>query len=169
MSKFTKLTAALALVLGCSLASAAVEVRFVEPDKYSDVSDFAGVRDRDLVLKDIQAHFRELGDKQLPGKDLLIEVTDIDLAGQVEPFGRRMDMLRVLRSSGRPAIELRYVLSEGGKELRQGKARLSDLGYLDRMNRYSSGDLIRYEKRMMDDWFRQEFGSEERRLGRAGN
>eukprot|EP01137_Pigoraptor_chileana_P019038 Opistho-2@79491 len=91
MKKTTELMAALALALSAGIAAAAVEVRFVEPEKYSDAGDFAGYRDREQTLKDIQAHFRELGDKLLPGKDLLIEVTDVDLAGSVEPVGRRME------------------------------------------------------------------------------
>jgi len=157
MKKTTELMAALALALSAGIAAAAVEVRFVEPEKYSDAGDFAGYRDREQTLKDIQAHFRELGDKLLPGKDLLIEVTDVDLAGSVEPVGRRMEMLRILRSTGRPAMELRYVLREGGKEIGSGTARLSDMSYLESSNRYSSSDPIRYEKKMMDAWFRSEF------------
>lgn len=167
--KTPRLLAALALTLTATWASAAVEVRFVEPDKYSDIGDFAGYRDREEVLKEIQAHFRVLGDKLLPGKDLLIEVTDIDLAGNVEPVGRRMEMLRIMRSTGRPAMELRYTLSEGGKEIRQGKARMSDLNYLDSSNRYSSSDPIRYEKKMMDDWFRKEFAADGLKPGRDGD
>lgn len=146
-----------ALALAAGAASAAVEVRFIEPDNYVDVR--SNSRDREQVLGALDAHLRQLGDKQLPGKDLLIEVTDIDLAGEVEPRGRLMQEVRVLRNITRPAMSLRYVVSEGGRELRRGEARLSDLGYLDRANRYFESDSIRYEKRMLDDWFKVEFAA----------
>ena len=136
MKKTTKLMAALALALSAGIAAAAVEVRFVEPEKYSDAGDFAGYRDREQTLKGIQAHFRELGDKLLPGKDPHRSPRSADPC---------------------PAMELRYVLREGGKEIGSGTARLSDMSYLESSNRYSSSDPIRYEKKMMDAWFRSEF------------
>ena len=156
MSSFLlKLGVLSALTVAVGSACATVEVRFIEPEKFADLREVG--RDRDHVLKGLSDHLHTLGDKQLPGKNLLIEVTDIDLAGEVEPYGRRMQQVRVLRSVTRPAITLHYVLSEGGRELRRGDARLSDLAYLDRFNRYFEGDDIRYEKRMLDDWFKQEF------------
>lgn len=157
----SKLLLGLGLALAANLASAAVEVRFIEPDKFSDVdnSTTTGGRRRDDVLKDIQEHLRELGDRYLPGKDLLIEVTDVDLAGIIRPLGPRMEMFRVLGAIGRPAIKLNYTLSEGGHELRKGVGALSDLDYQSGFNRYSSNDPLRYEKRMMDKWFENEFGA----------
>ncbi|RQO61958.1 DUF3016 domain-containing protein [Paucibacter sp. KBW04] len=148
----------LALLLGAAAAQASVEVRFVNPEKFSDAN--RSVVDRDRVLQALQAHLRELGDQQLPGKDLLIEVTDVDLAGELEPHGRTMEMYRVLRPVTRPAIDLRFVLSEQGKELRKGQAQLSDLSYMDRFNRYDSNDSLRFEKRMLDEWFAKEFAAE---------
>ena len=164
--KILPIGAATALAFAATVSCAGVEVRFVEPDKYADVRDFAGYRDQQRVLDEIQAHFQALGDRQLaPGRDLLIEITDIDLAGQVEPIGRRMEMLRVMRSVGGPSMQLRYILRDAsGKELSKGETRLSDLGYMEGLNRYPSGDPLRYEKRMMDKWFNAEFAAEERKV-----
>lgn len=156
------IAAALALAIAScwgNAASAAVAIRFITPDQFSDVRDSGFARAE--TLTGIEEHLLKLAGAQFatagPGKDLLIEVTDIDRAGELEPWGRDMREVRVLRTVGRPAITLRYVVSEGGHELRRGEARLSDLSYLDRWNRYPSGDPIRFEKRMLDDWFRREF------------
>lgn len=153
---------ALALTgLWVGAASAAVEVKFIAPENFSDVRDSGFSRSQTLAC--IEAHLQTLAASQFgaaaPGKDLLIEVTDIDRAGELEPWGRDMREIRVLRTVGRPAINLRYVVSEGGREVRRGEAKLSDLSYLDRLNRYSSGDPIRFEKRMLDDWFSKEFAA----------
>lgn len=154
------------LALSAGPASAAVEVRFVGVEKYSDVGEFEHLRSRDEALHAIKAHLTALGDKYLPGKEFVVEVTDVDLAGAVEPVGRRMEMLRVLRSTGRPAMELRYVLRESGREVRSGQARLSDLAYQHGFNRYSESDPMRYEKRMIDEWFGAEFLPAGQRVGR---
>jgi len=145
-------------LLFASLAHAHVEVRFLESQKFSDVG--RSTVDRERVLQDVQTHLRALGDRLLPGRDLVIEVSDVNLAGELEPHGRSMEMLRVMRNVTIPSMELRYTLSEGGKELRSAKVRLQDMGYLDSFNRVDGNDSLRYEKKMMDDWFAKEFAAE---------
>lgn len=153
--KLTLLGAMVWVATTATAATAAVEVRFIAPEKFIDTRDAGS--NREQLLKDLQAHLQTLGEQKLPGKDLLIEITDIDRAGEVEPTGRLMKDIRIMRSVTRPAINLRYVVSEGGRELRRGESRLSDLSYLERANRYASGDSLRYEKRMLDEWFKTEF------------
>ena len=139
-------------------AHAEVTVRFIEAEKFVDAQDFSR-HNRDDVLLALQTHLEALAPR-LAGKNLSIEVTQLDLAGTVEPYGRWMEMLRVLRPITSPSIELRYVLSEGGKTLRSGQAALRDFNYLSSQNRYPSGDPIRYERRMLDLWFAEEFRAE---------
>ena len=156
--KVLKLITVLTLCLSGAWAGAAVDVHFVDPAKFSDIRD-QNFRRQDDALEAIQAHFQQLGDKQFPGKDLKIEITDVDLAGRIEPRRRSPDMIRILRDTGDgPMISLRYVLSENGVEVRHGEASLRDMNYLGGFNSYSSSDPLRYEKKMIDDWFRKEFG-----------
>jgi len=159
MSKLLR-TAGLVLALSASasLALADVEVRFIEPEKFSDASADFSRRERAPVLDGIKAHLEKLG-AQLPGKNLKFEISNIDLAGDWEPVGPRMEMIRVLRGVSSPAIELSYVLSEKGKALQSGKIRLHDMAYMSSFNRYPDSDPIRYERRMIDNWFREEFKS----------
>ena len=163
MNKQRIVKAVVLLIAGLwvTAASATVEIKFITPEEFSDVRD-SGFGHSE-TLKGIEAHLQALAAAQFgaaaPGKNLLIEVIDIDRAGQLEPWGREMQEIRVLRTVGSPSIKLRYAVSEGGREVRRGEARLVDLSYLDRLNRYSSGDPIRYEKRMLDDWFGKEFAA----------
>lgn len=148
---------ALTLSLISVWATAAVEVSFVKPEQFIDIRD-ANFRRQDDYLEGLQQHFQKVGEKMLPGKDLKIEITDVDLAGRVEPRRHGMDMIRILRDmADGPMIQLRYVLSENGVEIRRGEARLWDAAYLTGFNAYSDGDPLRYEKRMIDNWFKQEF------------
>ena len=51
-------------------------------------------------------------------------------------------------------IALRYRVESLGKVLASGEARVDDKSYLDHFNRYSANESLRYEKRMLDDWFK---------------
>lgn len=149
---------ALGLLALSAAVQADVTVKFVEPEKFSDIKDNSGFRDTD-VLKDIEAHIIEQAQKALPGRDVRIEVTDVNLAGEVEPFWRNAQWIRVMRSVTLPSIDLKYEVLEGGKVVRQGEARLRDMNYQDGFQGYFSSDALRYEKRMIDRWFKQEFGT----------
>ena len=149
---------ALGLLALTAAARADVQVKFVEPEKFSDIKDNNGFRQMD-VLKDIEAHLVEQAGKYLPGRDVRINVTDVNLAGEVEPFGRRMDWLRVMRTVTLPSIAMTYEVLEAGKVVRQGEVNLRDMNYQDGFNSYSSSDTLRYEKRMIDRWFKNEFSA----------
>ncbi|MGN6831357.1 DUF3016 domain-containing protein [Paucibacter sp. M5-1] len=150
----------LGLLMGLGLsAQAAVEVKFVEPEKFQDASE--SIIDRERTLEMLETHLRSLAEKNLPASQkLLIEVLDLNLAGQLEPRGATMDRIRVLRSVTWPSIELRYVLSDDQATLREGKVSLSDMNYMWGLNRYTSGEPLRYEKRMLDEWFAGEFATD---------
>lgn len=140
------------LALGAGAASAGVTVNYVESDKFADLP-FAPW-ERKEVLDDLAAYFAELG-KSLPaGQELTVDVTEIDLAGREYPNTRGPRDLRVLQGGADwPIMELRYSLSANGQVLTSGNARLSDMNYLGRINRLTDGDRLRYEKRMIEEWF----------------
>lgn len=145
----------LALVAGS--ASAAVTVTYVAPDKFADLPFTPW--EREDVLKELTGHFTKLGESLPPGQDLRIEVTDVDLAGHVTPGARMGRDLRIL--SGRadwPRITLRYAVEQNGQVLKSGEAQLSDMSYLDHINRYFDGEPLRYEKQMIDEWFEKTIG-----------
>lgn len=151
-----RLIALAVMALASAATYADVQVNFVHPEKFSDIKDSSGFRDQE-VLKDIKAHLVEQFEKRLPGRDVRVDVSDVDLAGEVEPFMWRGQWMRVMRTVTSPAIELSYEVSEGGKVVQQGKTRLRDMNYQDGFNVYYSGDSLRYEKRMLDRWMQHEF------------
>jgi len=150
------------LLLGGSAALAqagVVEVRFVDPDHYRDVRDAHFVRAD--IEQPLTAHLQALADKLLdPQQKLEIEVTDLDLAGEIEPVGPHLEQLRVMRSHTWPRITLRYTLRSGdGTALRSAELHLSDMNYMENARLGSAGDPLRYEKQMLTDWFGREFGT----------
>lgn len=157
ISRATRTWVAALALLASSSAWAGVHVNFSKPDNYSDMP-FSS-RDREQILAGLAEHFQLLGKGLRPGQDLKIEVTDVDLAGREDPMRRGAMEVRVM--DGRadwPRMRLRYQLEQNGKVIASGNAALSDMSYLQRINRYSSNDALRYEKKMIDEWFEDTFG-----------
>lgn len=144
--------AGLFLLAGAS-ASAGVSVTFSHPENYADLP-FAPW-ERDQVLRDLTEHFTRLAATLPPGQELKVEILDVDLAGRIRHDFRGAHEIRVLRGQADwPHIHLRYTLTQAGQVLGTGEEHLSNMMYLDRINRYVSGDPLRYEKQMIDDWFK---------------
>ena len=114
----------------------------------------------------IQQHLERLGERYLkPGQDLTIEVIDIDLAGRFELWRINARDLRIMREVTWPGIEVRYTLEQNGVVVESGEEAVTDLNYLMRAGiAYSSGSL-RYEKAMLEEWFRTRFVERQPVLG----
>jgi hypothetical protein len=139
------------LALAAGAASAEVTVVFVEPARFSDLPIKPWHRQE--VLKDLNDHFTRLGAELPPGQDLHIRVKDVDLVGILYP-SRGLEEYRVVRHRGDwPRITLEYSLESSGQVLRSGEKQLRDMTFMRHVSRYTDGDSLRYEKRMIDDWF----------------
>ncbi len=154
MRGLTRTLPAAALALLASAAWADVSVSYVKPDDYTDVPRNAV--DRERVLKDFSDYFATLNPKLPAGQTLKIEVLDIDLAGRMWPRRHGGEDIRVLNGGADwPRMHLRYTLEQDGQTLRSGDEQLSNMNYLQGVSRYSDSDTLRYEKPMLDDWFKR--------------
>ena len=153
MIRKISITAALAGILLVPASSlAGVNVRFISPERYSD----AGAGDGTLAA--LRTHLQRLGERFLaPGQTLTVDILDVDLAGQYEPWRRNLADVRILRDVTPPRIKLRYVLTERGKRSRSGEDNLTDINYQMNPSARSSSDRLVYEKALLDDWFRRNF------------
>jgi hypothetical protein len=144
------------VLLSAGGASAGVAVTFAHPEHYQDLP-FAPT-DRAAVLKELGEHFALLGKELAPGQDLQVEVMDLDMAGRIHPNFRGRQDIRILSGGADwPHMVLRYRLASNGRAIASGEDQLSDMNYLAHINRYADGDTLRYEKRMIDDWFKKKF------------
>jgi hypothetical protein len=139
-----------------SAAFAGATVSYVDAKNFTDVP--RNERDREIVERDITAHFDKLSSKLGKNETLKVEVLDIDLAGREEPrIGHTFDLRIVRGQADWPMMKFKYVLERDGKSVASGEARVADLNYTMGFNRYSSSEPLRYEKRMLDVWFRETF------------
>ena len=152
------------LALAAGVASAGVTVNYIQPERFSDLPFAPWERER--VLEELTEHFISLGEKLPPGQNLRIDVQDVDMAGRIHP-GRSGRELRIIRNGAEwPRIDLHYTIENNGQVVRSGDAQLRDMGFMDRIKRYSDGDTISYERRMIDDWFNETIVPRERNARR---
>jgi hypothetical protein len=136
---------------------AAVTVSYGDPDRFTD----AGDRNNDPrdIMRTLERHLKELGDRYLPPQsNLKIEVLDLDRAGRP-----RMNLPTEIRivtgKADMPCIELNYTLEVDNKVAQSRRERVCDPDFLRPMDssRYSEHDPLVYEKRMLEQWFRERF------------
>ena len=153
MRTLSLIVPALLCLAGAAHAQGVVDVTYSPANgRFADAGD--ATRDIERTEAQLTAHLQSLGKRLPAGSKLSLTVTEIDLAG--EPYRARPDQPRVLTGrTDRPLITLRFAMTQADGKVDQGEARLTDLNYLDRPGN-SSGALV-YEKRLLDDWFKQRF------------
>jgi hypothetical protein len=133
-----------------------VTVTFLHPEKFTDASLDGDGRMRSIepVLAEFRAYLETLGTKDLkPDQSIAIEVTDIDLAGRCEPWGRIGYDVRIMRDVDPPRMKLNYKLMEGNQTLAEGQQTLADVNYLDDAPARLQQEPLRYDKAMLRAWF----------------
>ena len=153
----TMLVAALLAALPAGAAEA--DVTFVQPGKFADARRDARGNGREEILDSLKAHLVERASQWLPaGEKLEVRITDIDMAGDFEPWTGHRDDIRVFREIDLPRVSLAFrLLAADGSVRKEGERRLLDPAYLSGGNVRSSDDPLRFEKTLLDRWLMREF------------
>ncbi|MFT3779883.1 MAG: DUF3016 domain-containing protein [Ottowia sp.] len=169
-SRLILCTLALPWLAACASAPTAapegaspVTVAFIAPDKFTDLGSSRPPMQtsRDAYLAELRKFIVQDTARRLPpGQRLDIEVTDVDMAGDFEPWRMRSEDVRVVRDIYPPRIDLRFRRTDGdGAVLQQGERKLRDPAYLmTAANRYADNDPLRHEKALLETWMQKEFG-----------
>lgn len=159
-----------AVTLGFSnqvLAQAKVEIEWDKPEKFRDVrpSNQSRKRFRESTFEDINKYMNELSLVLPNNQKLLMKVSDLDLAGQVWPashlgLGYGGSDVRIVKNIDIPRINFSYkLLNESGEVVQQAEVNLKDMSFLDRSHHLFKSESLRYEKSMLQRWFKQEFAA----------
>lgn len=138
-----------------------VEVSMVKPEDFTDAADGPRGSDsgRDANLEDLSRFLVDRAQNRVAGdQKLTIMITDVDLAGEVEPWRTStMSDVRFVKSIYPPRIDLTFKLTDAsGAVIKEGKRELRDLGFDMRITP-NRDDPRRYEKELLSDWLRSEF------------
>lgn len=145
---------ALCLVMAAGQA-ADVKVEWQDVSKFSDVrpSNETSAEFHQRLVKEFDEIFASLA-KRLPDNyQLIINVKDIDLAGDLRPFYRAsLHDIRVMREIYWPRMSFDYELKDAqGQSLVKDSVALSDMAYLNRIN-FAHHSEFKYEEQMLRDW-----------------
>lgn len=158
---FLGILSALALSAAETRTIARAEVLFFEPQKFTDVKDsYMGDSERTTYLAQIRDHLLEQAKYYVPeGHKLAVTFTDIDMAGDFEPWrGPRWDDVRIVKDIYPPRMTLTFRLTDAeGKVVKEGKRELRDLAFMMKISMSFRDDSVRHEKALLDDWLRAEF------------
>lgn len=143
--------------------SSPVSVSWTDPAQFTELR-FSGNRweaQRGTWVTDLARYLQTQAAKKLaPGQTMQVTITDIARAGRYEPTASiRMNDIRIVKDIYPPRMTLNFkVLSSDGAVVTEGERKLVDHSFLLNTS-VTNTDLLRYEKRMIDDWLRNEFKS----------
>lgn len=168
LSALLALAAAVGVSAADSKAASRVEVNFVDPDKFSDAADAQRGSDfgRDSNLQELREYIQRRANAQLPeGQRLTVTITDVDLAGEIEPWrSPRMGDARLVKDIYPPRIALDFRLVDAsGAVVKEGSRKLTDLTFMMNLHGVNRSDPRIYEKELLDTWIRREFGKNQKK------
>ena len=142
-----------------------VQVQFDHPENFTDLKDsyMATDKGRESYMEMFKDYLQQNASKRLPeGQKLSITFTDIDMAGDFEPWrGASASDVRIVKAIYIPRLKFTYRITDAaGAVVKEGKAELSDMNFQNNLvGTFNSSDPLRYEKHMLDDWMRDELGA----------
>lgn len=145
-------------LLSSNAYAATTEITWKDYEKYYDVNEgnHSRANFKDLLTGHLEEHLTELAAKLPENQTLKIEVTDVDLAGQVRPGA--MNSSRIVKNGYPPRINFSYqLLDANGKEIKSEELKLRDLSFMTNPPMKYRNKLFGYEKKMLDDWFKDTF------------
>ena len=154
---------ALLLILVSSSAAAGVQVELVEPKKFSDI--LLSGQSKKNSIKTIQKQFNimlaDIAKEVIDETDnLKIEITNIDLAGDIEYFyGSQNREMRVLKDPEHYRIEFKYELkSSDGKVKFSGEAKIKEFVHHNpRKFKNYKYSHIGYMREDVESWLKKTF------------
>ena len=133
-----------------------VKVELDNPVKFTDVRDAYMPSDKGQVANAeiLRDYIAKKSAEYVPdGYTLNVTVTNIDMAGDFEPWGRAgADDVRIVKDIYPPRIDLSFKLVDSaGNVVKEGARELRDLNFMMKIN-IRTTDSMRYEKALIDDW-----------------
>ncbi|MCE9787641.1 DUF3016 domain-containing protein [Shewanella chilikensis] len=138
--------------------SGKVKIEWQSPKNFRDIESAGELQSRyekrlfDTLTKALD---KDVSSSLKDNQKLELTVTDVDLAGDVRPtFGATANDIRVVKNVYPPKISFSYRLLDGDQLIIAGDEKLTDMQFLDHVDRINS-DSFRYEERMLKDWFQK--------------
>jgi hypothetical protein len=163
-AKYLILTSLLGLtpLIGIS-GTATAEFENVEAFTDFSVSGMTEEKTLNIFEPELERELERIGDKYLAeGETLVITFTDIDMAGDIQPWRNRTNSdIRYVEPVYPPRLKFKYVLTDAeGNVLKEGEASESDLAFQMNIGASVKGNSMNfyYELELLSDWARNTLG-----------
>lgn len=162
MNKYLLPISTLMFIFGINTAAHAgtSEVSWLNPEKYRDVKsgNESKTKYQARVFKEFEKHFADRASEFPEGYQLKVNVTDVDLAGDVNAGG--IERIRIVSDLYFPRIKFSYELFDNtGDKIKSGGTNLKDMNFLMSSSLRYRNKPLGYEKKMLDKWFDNTFDS----------
>ena len=136
-------------------ADGRVKVNFDNPANFTDLKSRA-MDDYDPgYMEELKTYVERTSPEYLAaGEKLEITFTDIDMAGEFEPWRMQASDVRIVKSIYVPRAKFKWVVTDAsGKTVREGNESITDMSYQTNIGNLERDELF-YEKEMLRNWMR---------------
>lgn len=150
---------AIGLMLTAQTAMAGeAKVNWIAPEKFTDIRSANETQENAQanLIKTFDGIFADLAKRLPDGYQLEINVTDLDLAGEIRHgFAGGLQDVRVVKAIDWPKMSFSYSLKNDKQEVvASGKEDLRDMDFQSKPDFSYSG--FRYEEQLLKDWFKHQ-------------
>lgn len=133
-----------------------VKITWQEPTKYTDIVATGQLQSRfeNKLFNTLTDELNGIASKVLkPGEVLMMDVTNVDLAGDVRPsFGETATNIRVVKDVYPPKINFRYKIMQGNRVVMSGNEKLQDMFFMGGIQPVVQRPFM-YESNLLRHWF----------------
>lgn len=150
-----------ASLVAFTFATAKVDVTWENTEEFTDieVSGMSAKKSAPIVERELTETFVEEAEDYLPeGWAVHFTVTDLDLAGEYEPWRSiQYDDIRFIKDIYPPRLEASWVVKNAaGDVVTEGQEKVTDLDFTFTINRTRlNTDQFTYERQMIEDFVRK--------------
>ncbi|MEI6893533.1 MAG: DUF3016 domain-containing protein [Colwellia sp.] len=147
------------LLLTANTFAASSEVIWTDYESYRDIREGSMTKKkfREHLFKTIEQHIASLAAKLPEDRTLKINVTDVDLAGNINIGG--IHSIRIIKQMYPPRINLSYQLIDANDNVIKSDEDVvvRDMNFMTSVPLKYRQKSFGYEKRMLDKWFKDTF------------
>lgn len=137
-----------------------VKVNWGKLDDFTEINPGHETKEhfRERLTKEFEDVFAALAKKLPDGYQLTVNISDIDLAGDIRPGASfSVSQIRIMREIYWPRMNFSYELKNPQQEvIAQAKEELRDMDYLHKVRIPSGRTSFEYEEKMLNDWFKKQ-------------
>ena len=141
--------------------SSQVKISWQNPEKYADIrpANESKKSYQAQVINSFDKIWTKLAEKLPAGYYLELTITDLDLAGDVNPMYRLANNdVRVIKDIYFPRMQLNYILYNADKQIvgQANDVKIKDMGFMTSGSATFTSREFAYESEMIKKWFNKE-------------